>query len=157
MDVDTFDMRGKQRLPFVDRFWQRVRIGAEDDCWLWTGKVSHGYGQAMTRTWQDEKGRTHQSYCQAHRMAFFLAVGDIPERVEPDHTCQVKLCCNPGHLELVSHRDNMERSWFYRVTDRLIAAYPQIEHLLPGWLVPYGADRSHQRRPISGYIQEGPE
>jgi hypothetical protein len=154
--MTTLDMRGQSNLPFVDRFWKRVRIGRDEDCWPWTGKISHGYGQALTRTWTDEQGKAHQSYCQAHRLAYFLVLGDIPEGLEPDHDCNVKLCCNPGHLELVSHKDNIERGWFYRITDKLMASYPQIENLLPGWLTPPNSNR-HRSRPITGWIHDGPD
>lgn len=46
----------------------------------------------------------------AHRVAYRLYVGPIPEGQEIDHLCRVRWCCNPAHLEAVTHKENLRRA-----------------------------------------------
>lgn len=71
-----------------------------DDCLLWKGKPSaQGYGQV----WHE--GKQHG----AHRVAYMLLVGPIPDGYEVDHTCRVRMCINPAHLEAVTKEVNRQR------------------------------------------------
>lgn len=82
-------------------FWNRVRVGenALDDCWEWVGGLSRvGYGQ-MTY-----EGRTHT----AHRLAWEFMRGEIPGELFVLHKCDNPTCCNPWHLFLGTHQDNMD-------------------------------------------------
>jgi HNH endonuclease len=82
-----------------DRFWSKVDRYTE--CWLWTGtKTPEGYGQF----WDGERA------VMAHRYAYELLVGSIPESMELDHLCRVRDCVWPGHLEPVTSRENVHRS-----------------------------------------------
>lgn len=45
----------------------------------------------------------------AHRVAYELSIGPIPEGTEIDHLCRNRACCNPAHLEAVPHRVNVLR------------------------------------------------
>jgi hypothetical protein len=45
----------------------------------------------------------------AHRWAYEHFVGPIPEGLEIDHGCFVHACVNPGHLEPVTHQENVRR------------------------------------------------
>ena len=73
-------------------WWARVDIGGPDDCWLWRMSCgSHRYGQ----TWDGK------SVLLAHRVAWTLTFGDIPEDITVDHRCRVRRCCNPAHLRLL--------------------------------------------------------
>jgi len=84
----------------ADRFWSKVDYGADDECWPWTGAShSRGYGSA----YKDGRVTT------AHRVAYELAVGPIPEGLEIDHLCRNKLCQNPAHLEAVTRAVNLAR------------------------------------------------
>jgi hypothetical protein len=67
-------------------------------CWLWTA-AHHRYG-----IFQPEKGNQ-----LAHRIAYEMLVGPVPEGLELDHLCRVTLCVNPAHLEPVTHRENVRR------------------------------------------------
>lgn len=70
-------------------------------CWLWMGSLDeHGYGQAQFR------GRLGF----AHRVAYTLYRGEIPDGLELDHLCRVTACINPWHLEAVTHKENLRRS-----------------------------------------------
>ena len=70
-------------------------------CWIWTAcKQSKGYGQFRV------DGRT----VLAHRFAYELLVGPIPEGYELDHLCRVHLCVNSLlHMEPVTHQVNVLR------------------------------------------------
>ena len=80
-----------------ERFWEKVdRTG---DCWLWTGcKIKDGYGRFGIRSYELEL---------AHRVAWELTYGPIPEGKEVCHTCDNPPCVNPAHLFLADHKMNM--------------------------------------------------
>lgn len=83
-------------------FWAKVdRTGGPDACWLWrASRVSNGYGGfAVNR-------RT----VYAHRYAYELLVGPIPDGADLDHfVCDEPSCCNPAHLRPTTHRENVLR------------------------------------------------
>ena len=73
---------------------------AELPCWVWTASTNNsGYGHVH---WE---GRMQQ----AHRVAYDVLVGPIPEGLEPDHMCKVRACCRPSHIEPVTHAENVLR------------------------------------------------
>lgn len=89
-------------------FWSKVdRSGGENSCWTWTGgtKDKAGYGRFGTGSRTDESTRMRF----AHRIAYELLIGPLPEGTELDHTCRNHGCANPLHLEPVSHRENVIR------------------------------------------------
>jgi hypothetical protein len=89
-----------------ERFWSRVQ--RTDGCWLWTGAPSNrGYGQLSVE----------RKTVGAHRFAYELMVGPIPQGLELDHLCGVRLCVNPAHLEPVDHRTNLLRGSGFAATN----------------------------------------
>jgi hypothetical protein len=46
---------------------------------------------------------------KAHCIAYRLLVGEVPEGLELDHLCRNPRCCNPDHLDPVTHAVNMSR------------------------------------------------
>lgn len=86
------------RLP--DRFWRKVIPEPNSGCWLWLGAAnSAGYGQ----TWDGKR------VVYAHRHAYSTLIAKIPDGFDLDHLCRTPLCCNPAHLEAVSHYENCKR------------------------------------------------
>lgn len=78
-------------------FWPKVRM--THTCWIWTAaRNRHGYG-----LFPYDRGTL------AHRAAYELLVGQIPNGRELDHLCRNPSCVNPAHLEPVVHRENMLR------------------------------------------------
>ena len=62
-----------------------------DECWVWIGgRNNSGYGHVWYR-----------SECHgAHRIAWELHSGPIPEGMWVLHKCDRPSCCNPSHLFL---------------------------------------------------------
>lgn len=89
--------------PLADRFWENVDKSAGDDgCWLWMGgRNAGGYGQMTKQPGSIVAG--------AHRVSWELAHGrEIPLGMEVCHACDNPPCVNPNHLEVATHRANVD-------------------------------------------------
>lgn len=98
-DLTYRGTKRKNALPttsLADRFWPKV--DKTETCWLWTaGKDNKGYGCLATGTGFD----------RAHRVAWILCNGEIKDGLEVCHKCDNPSCCNPDHLFLGTHAENM--------------------------------------------------
>ncbi len=75
----------------------------DDGCLIFGGfRNNNGYGQISNHP------ISHQAY--THRVMYQRFVGPIPDGLSLDHLCRNRACCNPSHLEPVTHRENMLRS-----------------------------------------------
>jgi hypothetical protein len=96
---------GKATDP-VARFWRKVdrngpvTVESLGRCWQWLGGSSTGYGKHSPEPGVIE---------YAHRFAYRLLVGPIPEGLQLDHLCRNQMCVRPEHLEPVTQRTNMLR------------------------------------------------
>lgn len=82
------------------RFMKKVCV-AESGCWEWIGFCNND-GYAMF-------SKSKHEYVSAHRWAYQHFVGPIPAGLEIDHTCNVRNCVNPAHLEPITHQENVKR------------------------------------------------
>lgn len=89
--------------PINQRFERNVYPEPMTGCFLWGGYLNRaGYGTFY---------HSGESKVLAHRFAYEAAKGPIPEGLHLDHTCSVRCCVNPDHLEPVSLAENNRRTW----------------------------------------------
>lgn len=91
-------------ISLKDRFWRKVVIKGHDDCWEWTAcKITYGYGFFYSgRKWPGDSGME-----AAHRVAWRLTHGKIPDGMCVCHKCDNPGCQNPAHLFLGTQKENM--------------------------------------------------
>lgn len=109
--VNNGDPLALKTLPFPERFWIKVdKNGPVPEsrpdlrsCWQWTAATDPaGYGRAAA-----EDG----TIWLAHRLAYVLAVGPVPESTPHlDHLCRNTSCVRPDHLEPVTQAENNRRA-----------------------------------------------
>ncbi len=91
---------GSKIKSIPDNFWSNVL--KTDSCWLWqAGTFRSGYGRFLVG----------KKRVRAPRFAWELTFGPIPDGFEVCHNCpggDNPLCCNPDHLFLGTHDDNMK-------------------------------------------------
>lgn len=78
-----------------ERFMSRIRVVGE--CWEWA-RARHpgGYGATCYNGKQTK----------AHRLAYLLFVGPLPDGAWVLHSCDNPPCCNPAHLYAGTATDN---------------------------------------------------
>lgn len=85
--------------PLKERVMASIAVTASG-CWEWQlAKSKDGYGKYTYR----------RKFISAHRLAYEVFVGQIPDRHDLDHLCKNRCCCNPGHLEPVTKKENWLR------------------------------------------------
>ena len=79
-------------------FWEKFEnLGDDGKCWIWAGATVGTYGQH----------KSPGTVWLAHRFSWFLVNGPIPHGKQINHSCDVRLCCNPGHLHLGTPQTNI--------------------------------------------------
>lgn len=100
-----------ERIPIEQRFWPKVNKNGSapehrpdlEACWEWMAfRQPDGYGQLG-------RGGKRGGFVLAHRFAYELLVGPIPEGLQIDHLCRNRSCVNPAHLEPVTLVENLRR------------------------------------------------
>lgn len=79
----------------MDRLFTKIDCDVETRCWNFVRGAfdSGGYGTfSVTRTRLEK----------AHRVAYRLLVGPIPDGIHLHHKCENRRCCNPEHLQPVT-------------------------------------------------------
>ncbi|MGW5568489.1 HNH endonuclease signature motif containing protein [Streptomyces tendae] len=88
----------------LERFLSKVDPPNSDGCTLWNASTyGGGYGQF----------KINRRSFVAHRVAWIIQHGAIPEGLEIDHVwargCRSKACVNIAHLEAVTGAENARR------------------------------------------------
>lgn len=105
IDVEVYD----RRLSIMERIYERVIVEDRgfilDDqpspCHIWQGPTSGegrggGYGRMSLNS----------QTVATHLVVYTHYYGYIPGKKQIDHKCNNRLCCNPTHLQMVSHLRN---------------------------------------------------
>lgn len=80
--------------------WEFDYDVTESGCWNWRGQITaKGYGRALIRG----------NYWFAHRLAWTITHGPIPDGLTVDHICWNTRCVNPDHLQLLTLGANAAR------------------------------------------------
>ena len=99
--LEKLTMRGE---PVLDRIMAKVTVtdaGYKTACWIFGGTIAeNGYG-----------GIRHEGKMRrVHVVTYEAKNGPVPDGLELDHLCRVRPCCNPDHVEPVTHLENIRRS-----------------------------------------------
>ena len=112
--------------PVIERIQEKIQ--KRSACWIFTGqKDRQGYGRIKV-------GGKYGKPMQVHRVVFEHYHGPIKDLLVC-HTCDNCSCCNPDHLFLGTHQDNMddmvrkkrrnnpfgERSYRHKLTSKEVA------------------------------------
>lgn len=116
----------KQRSRFMAKVIDQSTIAREGmtPCWLWGGgddgrkESGEGYGKFLYN------GRS----LRAHRVSYMMYKGDIPPNCCIMHMCDKPNCVNPDHLQLGTHKENMEDK---KNKGRTAATHAQCRRLTP--------------------------
>jgi hypothetical protein len=96
------------------RFWAKVDLRGKDECWMWLASKCNGYGQFAAPS-------VRRGPLRAHRVAYTLLIGPIPDGLTLDHlchdpktceggpTCPHRACVNPDHMDPVTLGVNVMR------------------------------------------------
>ncbi len=98
-----------KRRTLEERFWEKVdkngpvpaHVPELGPCWVWTSSTNgRGYGQISS-------GGNGGRPLKAHRVAWEMENGPIPDGLDVLHKCDNPICTRASHLMLGTHLDNM--------------------------------------------------
>ncbi len=101
-------LKSSRKNEIIKRILSKCLYNKKTDCLLWQGSTSgnlesskggRGYGRIKIQ------GKTSA----VHRVMFSCIHGYVPNGIDIDHICNNRLCCNPDHLEAVTHKENCRR------------------------------------------------
>lgn len=90
-----------------EELWNRIEKRGPNECWPWLGWINGGYGRVQIG---------FETF-YAHRVIFDIVNPGVISRRGPKtqndygfllHKCNNRICCNPNHLYVGTHKDNMQ-------------------------------------------------
>lgn len=88
----------------IDRFMCKA-VKTNSGHWMWEGARP---GVKHSDRWKYGAFKLDGKVERAHRVAWMLFKGPIPEGLLVCHVCDIPLCVNPDHLFVGTHQDNMK-------------------------------------------------
>lgn len=82
----------------MEKMFSKIEVD-ENGCWVWKGWVNPQWGYGFMH-FRNKQWRVH---C----LMWTLTRGEIPKGMVIRHTCDNPPCCNPLHLEIGTHKDNV--------------------------------------------------
>ncbi|QZE11283.1 HNH endonuclease [Streptomyces phage Forrest] len=86
------------RVTLTASQWKRVEVSGPDDCWIWTGAKTNGYGYITVKNKAVRLSRVMLAWVDG------IAIPDSGKIVL--HSCDNPACVNPFHLSWGSNKDN---------------------------------------------------
>ena len=94
------------RRDFIrEKVMQRVAVDPRSGCWTWQGPTSGSSGRGAGYPRMNLNNTT----VAVHLVMWTNEHGLIPHKKQIDHQCRNRLCVNPDHLEMVTHKQTQKR------------------------------------------------
>jgi HNH endonuclease len=102
---DDPSIRRREIMQKISRRVVKKDTGYTSPCLIWVGPTSGDTGRGAGYGRVCISGQT----VAVHLVVYTHFHGYIPGKKQIDHLCNQRLCCNPDHLEMVTHLRNQIR------------------------------------------------
>ena len=93
-------MKDSERFRWQQYLLRHTQLDLKSGCWVWQLlRYPKGYGRS-------NEARNVGVEEAAHRLAYIVFIGPIPDGQQARHQCHNAACCNPAHLLPGTHLDN---------------------------------------------------
>lgn len=103
-----------------DRFWARVE--KTNHCWYWLRYKRWSCRKIMERATHYGIFKLGDKSYSAHKLAYILTYGDVPDGLVVRHRCGNSGCVNPEHLIIGTQSENMQDLWFHRANPGMLVS-----------------------------------